>query len=74
MKPPVGQYIERLWLICVEAAEAIMHLNDVSVAYDNWFWLIPNIFRQNFKKLGTPTVVDSERRTVKVISSVSETL
>ena len=39
MKHPVGQYIERLWLICVEATEAIMHLNDVSVAYDNWFWL-----------------------------------
>ena len=59
----LGQYFERLWLIRVEAAEAIMHLNDVFVAYDNWFWLTPKFLCQNLKKLDTPTVVDSERRT-----------
>ena len=36
-----SQNFERLGLIRVEAAEAILDLNDVSGAYDNWFWLTP---------------------------------
>ena len=36
-----GQNFERLPLIHVEAAEAIMHLNGISGAYDNWIWPTP---------------------------------
>ena len=35
-----GQNFERLWLIRVEAVEAIMHHKVILGGYDKWIWLV----------------------------------
>ena len=37
----ISEYFERLWLICVEVVEAIMHHKVILGAYGNWLGPIP---------------------------------